>query len=260
MSTALRKLQEDFQNYILNANDTILQDVSGKFNQDRIDIYKNAYVLRLLEILSKDFPILRKHLGNDSFDQLGKQYIKCYPSNHFNICTFSRHFSDFLFETNQDPYLVEMTAFEWVLACALDAANADQISINELTSIAPESLPLVQFDFHPSVNCYQYRYNAPLLVYAYMLEKPTPELVEYEQPRSWLIWRNNMQSYFESLTTEQLWIFNAVQEGNTFADICEGLCQFLPEEEVAVYTASTLRNWLEKGLFSAIKITETVIA
>ena len=92
-----------------------------------------------------------------------------------------------------------------------------------------------------------------------MLEKDSiPEPSKEEIPKDWVIWRFELQSYFESLTKEQTWMVNAVYQKKTFAEICEGLTQWLPEEEVAMFAAGSLRNWLEKGLFSAIHVSESV--
>lgn len=260
MSTGLRKLQENFQSYILDQNDTVLRAISSAQADaiERIQIYKVGYALRLLEVLEKDFPLLRKRMGEELFHKIGHEYIKSYPSDNFSICRFSRHFSNFLLASGYEALWSEMATFEWALACALDAADGPYIGLTELSSISPESWPNVQFDFHPSAKVYQFQFNAPQIIYAMMLEEDAiPEVVYYDQPANWIIWRYNRQSYFESLTAEQLWVVNAIQDGKTFAEICEGLCQWLPEEEVAAFAAGSLRNWLEKNLFSAVRISET---
>ena len=90
-----------------------------------------------------------------------------------------------------------------------------------------------------------------------MLEKETlPELVRQKTPSDWVIWRFQMTPYFESITPEQVWMMGAVSQEKTFAEICEGLCKWLPEEQVADFAAGTLRNWIEKGMFSGIKMAE----
>src|SRR6516162_215871 len=103
MSETLRELQENFQAYMLSQNDTVLNSIS--FDHDlaltRINIYRDGYAFRLLEILQKDFPCLRQIMGDEElFEKMGREYIAQYPSNHFSICTFSRHFSNFLAQSD----------------------------------------------------------------------------------------------------------------------------------------------------------------
>lgn len=260
MTVSLRELQEYFQAYILDEKQEVLNSISSDQDRrsERIDIYRKGYVLRLLEILEKDFPLLREYIGENIFEKISVEYIKTYPSTHFNVCTFSRHFSQFLTDSNCEAHWSEMAAFEWILSCVLDAEDAPHIGIDQLGSIAGESWPFIQFDFHPSAEQRQFRYNSPLIVYALLQKEEVPELIDFEEPRDWIIWRFNMQSYFESVTREQMWMIKAIREGKTFSEICEGLCQWLSEEEVAMYAAGSLRNWIEKGLFSAVRVMELV--
>lgn len=258
---SLRQLQENFQAYILQQDETILADI-GTENvnvMERIDIYRQGYSLRLLDILEKDFPYFRKMLSSEAFQQLGHDYIKAYPSDNFNICKFSRNFSQFLLDQNHPPHWADMIAFEWALSGILDASDAPQIDVNELGQVAGESWPYIQFSFHPSVEIHGYYYNAPSIVYAYMFDNEPPALEHYETPQYWIIWRKDLCSYFESINAQQLWMFGAINEGKTFGEICEGLCQWLPEEEVAMFAAGTLRNWIERGLFSELRIAELAV-
>ena len=52
--------------------------------------------LRLLEILERDFPALRRMLGQDAFQELGGAYIENHPAPYFPIRGFGRYFAGFL--------------------------------------------------------------------------------------------------------------------------------------------------------------------
>ncbi|MBA2653518.1 MAG: putative DNA-binding domain-containing protein [Gammaproteobacteria bacterium] len=262
MSASLRELQENFQAYVLEGDKNILESISTEYNNavERIDIYKKGYVLRLLEILEKDFPLLRDMLGEEAFTKIGREYIQSFPSDHFSICNFSRHFSKFVLDVHAQLFWSEFATFEWVTSQVLDAADARHIAIAELGTVAPESWPYIQFTFHPSVVLHQFHYNVPQIAYAMMIEQESlPEAVHNEAKVTWVIWRFELKPFFESVTTEQVWMIEALKQGKTFAEICEGLCQWLPEEEVAMFAAGSLRNWIEKGLFSELSIAESTI-
>lgn len=256
MTVSLRELQEQFQSYVLNQEQKILDTISTEEADaiERIDVYKKGYFLRLLEVLEANFPVLAKVMGKETFAEIGRKYIETYPSDNFNICTFSRHYWKFLLDQGHDPFWAEVAEFEWALGIALDAGDAPQIDMSALGSLTEEDWPNLQMSVHPSVESYAFRYNTPQFVIAHLLEQDIPGLELQEEPHYWIVWRLNLQSYFEGLTKHQLWILNAFRQGKTFTEICEGLCEWYPEEEVAQQAAGSLGNWLSKGIFSGFGV------
>jgi hypothetical protein len=256
MTVSLRELQEQFQSYVINKEQKILDNISTEQVSaiERIDVYREGYSLRLLEILEKNFPVLLKIIGHEKFTQLGRQYIESYPSDNFNICIFARHYPKFLLDQNQDPFWSEVAEFEWALAIALDAADAPQIDMSHLSELTEEDWPNLQFSIHPSLECYKFKFNTPQIVIAHLLEEDVPELVPGDEDLDWIVWRLNLQSYFERITPQHLWMINALHQNKTFAQLCDGLCEWFSEEEVAQFAAGSLGNWLSKGIFSGFTV------
>lgn len=254
--SSLREMQENFQAYMLSGDEKIVADISSVPSpaRDRLDIYRNGYYLRLLDVLEKDFPCLKQIQGEEFFDNIGRQYIDRYPSDHFSVCYFNRHYSSFLKEIAQDPFYVEIAEFEWALTRVLDAGDAKPLSIQDLANIAPDSWPYLQFSLHPSVQLHLFHYNVAQVCYAIMVEQEIPERVCTEDPIHWLVWRFDHNSYFESLNEQQFYIFQSIQRGKIFSEICEGLCAWLDEEEVAQFAVGTLQYWIQKEILHEVKI------
>lgn len=55
-----------------------------------VDIYRNAYRVRLGEAISNDHDILGLYLGDDLFDQMVDGFIDAFPSEYTSL----RHFAD----------------------------------------------------------------------------------------------------------------------------------------------------------------------
>ena len=73
----LLKIQDQFQSYLLHANDEIATSIVSTENVSidlRLMIYQNAYRGRLLEVIESDYPVLKPWMKVD-FDQLGQDYI-----------------------------------------------------------------------------------------------------------------------------------------------------------------------------------------
>jgi hypothetical protein len=61
-----------------------------------LHIYADGYVLRLLECLRSDFPVLRKAMGGELFDFFAKAYIWRHPSRSPSLYQLGAGFADFL--------------------------------------------------------------------------------------------------------------------------------------------------------------------
>src|SRR2546429_610017 len=115
--SSLRLLQQDFQNYILSGAGAIKRKVIGteKVSIDvRLDIYSDAYRIRLLDVLATDYPGLMFLLGDgEVFRTMGRAYIEAYPSPYFNIRWYGDQLAEFLGSTlpyRDQPVLAEMAA------------------------------------------------------------------------------------------------------------------------------------------------------
>ena len=63
-------------------------------------------------------------------------------------------------------------------------------------------------------------------------------LKKYQNPMSWIFWRSELNCQFVSLLPEETLALQMAIDGSTFSNICEELCQFVNEEEVAIPAAT----------------------
>src|SRR5579864_7471641 len=70
---------------------------------ERLAIYANAYLTRLLECLGEVFPMLKRTLGDEAFDDFAFGYLQDYPSRSYTLNELGRHFPRFLEETRPGP-------------------------------------------------------------------------------------------------------------------------------------------------------------
>src|SRR3989338_4448886 len=249
----LRETLENFQAYMLEKEPSILNQIitEGRASREvRLNVYSNAYYLRLIEILEGDFPILCKLLGEEKFNQFGRDYVNDYPSNYFSVGTFSRNFSKFLASnTSLDPIYAEIANLEWHLSEVLYAANAKVLTLEDLKKIPAEEWINMKLTFHPSVRTLYFSYNAPEIYKACNEDQLKSEIKQYQTSQNWLVWRRDLRGYFCSLTSEENWIRQAIERNQNFGEICEGLCEFLSENQVGEFAATTLSKWISEGMF-----------
>src|SRR4029079_811071 len=82
----------------LCAEDVVAErrDLSAR---ERLAIYTGGYVLRLLECMRADFPVLRGFVGDSVFDAFAKAYIITMPPSSPSLYDLGADFPQFLEET-----------------------------------------------------------------------------------------------------------------------------------------------------------------
>lgn len=257
--SALRRLQEDFQNYVLVRDDRMQAHALGSVQvsaEERLAIYADGYRLRLLEALDTDYNGLHTLMGDDEFDAMGRAYIDAYPSAHFSLRWYGNHLSEFLRTVepySKYPVFAEMANFEWSKCDAFDAPDSSVCSVADMATIPPDAWPSLSFVTHRSLKRLDLRWNVPTVWKAIDAEEEPPALQENDYPVAWLVWRQDLHTYFRSLSVDEAWALDALQRGENFAVICEGLSEWADAQNVALHAAALLKQWLMDGLICELR-------
>ncbi|MDQ2995009.1 MAG: DNA-binding domain-containing protein [Pseudomonadota bacterium] len=259
MTTTLRELQEQFLQYVIDGNGdirTLIVDAPQISIQERVDIYRDGYYLRLIDILGREFSVLLKRMGAPAFDKMCRAYIDAHPSTHFSVKTYGRHMMSFL-ETYEDveQLEVELAVFEWAFGKVLEDADDQQLTLVDMAKLPPESWGDMRLRFHPSMRLIDLQYNTPDIWKPMFDDEEPPAPIRGDTVTTWMLWRFKNMTHYRPLTPAHLWMVREVQSNATFAELCEGLCEFMEEEKVAEYAGTILHGWLEQGLISGLNCT-----
>lgn len=284
----LQDLQAEFQSFLLHGDEQMLQRVIGTEKvsaQQRLAIYYDAYRLRLLEALDSNYPVLHAWIGDEEFEKTGLAYLEANPSAHFSIRYFGHCFPDYLAAAENfrnKPCLAEMAALEWVMSEAFDAADSLVMKVEDMAAIPPDAWPEMRLQFHSSLHRLDLRWNIPDIWKAIkqniateengascrgetsatpsqagkreeltpFMDVPAPAAAEY--PQSWVIWRQDLKIFYRSLPVDEAWSLDAARSGESFAAICEGLCEWIDAQNVAAHAAGYLKRWVTDGMISGI--------
>ena len=69
----------------------------------------------------------------------------------------------------------------------------------------------------------------------------------------WLLWRQDLRTYFRSLQPEEAAALDAAREGRAFGELCGLLSAQLGEAQAPAKAAGFLREWVESGLLIAVR-------
>lgn len=255
----LADLQLQLQNFLLDkdedASDITLE--TPQFSKhERLHIYHTAYRLRLIEALGNDYPALQAHVGDEQFTTIAEAFIAKHPSHHPSLRWFGKKLPDFL--RNHETWkakieLAELAEFEWQQAMAFDAADTTLASMDDLRALLPEQWMTLRLRFHPSVQTMHFFSNAPTLWQSLIHSEASIPVELATESQAWLIWREDLQVLYRSLTQEEAWVFSMFADDKNFADVCEGLCTWFPAEQVPMQAAQYLQHWIGSGLIEEIR-------
>lgn len=257
--SALTGAQASFQAYVLAGDGGIVAEIAGAddtYRRTRLDIYYNAYRLRLAEALATDYAILKTYIGDEIFDAIVRDYIDAHPSVFRNVRWFGGQLADFLRAEPRyagQPILTDLARFEWTLGLAFDAADTAALQFEDVAAVPPEAWASLRLTPHPALHVVELRTNAVAVWNALKNEDRGIAPENLAEPLRWAIWRKQLSPYFRSLETSEAWALVAVRNHVSFGDICAGLCQWLPEEQAAPRAAALLRGWVDEGWIASLE-------
>lgn len=255
---SLGDLQRAFQDYLRIDDDRFTAAVRDTRKADRttlLDVYRDGYALRLIEVLTNDYPGLLAMAGPVDFDCMARAYIAAHPSRHPSVRWFGRHLADFLAVTppfNATPAAAEMARFEWALGDAFDSPDATPIGADGLMALPPEAWETLAFAALPSLQLLSFEFDvASAWQRRDEQEAGHLEVARTEGSVPWVIWRPHFTSHFRSVEPDEAVMLAALLEGRSFPDLCESLIAHTGEDQAAARAAGLLRAWVEEGMIAS---------
>lgn len=251
--------QQAFQDHLTTGSPAVGASIVGDDKataKTRLDVYYQAYRLRLVEVLQNDFVGVHALLGDDAFREMTLQYIAAHPSEHPSVRCFGRHLAEFLGTGSwaQHPELAEMAGFEWAWAHAFDALDEPVATAAAMAEMPADRWADLVVTGHASLYRLDLLYNVPALFQAATREESPPPLAGEADPVAWLLWRRDLVVHWRSLDVDEAWALDAALRGDSFGELCAGLCAWHQPDEVPGRAASLLRTWLEEGLLTRVGV------
>jgi len=252
----LAPLQQRLQAYLLaGAADIepliVADDIADA--HARLDVYAQAYRLRLLDVLRSDYPVLLAHLGAAKFALLGRSYIDAHPSDTPSVRWFGRHLAEHLHITHpKQRALADLAAFEWSQGEVFDAPDAPILKLEAMAHIAAGAWGEMRVILKPAVRLLTLASNAPTLINAQSKGKPLPR-IKTAAPQTWLLWRRDDIIHWRALGVEESAALEAARADLGFGEICERLCEWIAPGEVAMTAAGMLKRWISDELISELE-------
>jgi hypothetical protein len=188
------------------------------------------------------------------FQSLASADVRSPESPYFSIRYYGDHLEQFLATDAQyrdAPVLAELARWEWTLGQVFDAADALPVTHEALAGVLPQEWAQLRFGWHPSVQRLDLHWNAPQIWQAATEDSDPPAVSFSEHKQPWLAWRQDLTTYFRSLSKTESAVLDAARKGWPFGELCTVLCEEVGDAEAPMQAATLLRGWIASGLITA---------
>jgi hypothetical protein len=129
--------------------------------QRRLAIYRNNAVEGFLKTLQATFPTIVRLSGEDWFRQVGRQYMRRYPSRSGNMHYVGENFASFLeaqLAGSGYEYFADVARLEWAYQEVLVAADHPTFDLSALALVSPADCGALTFSTHPAMRLLHSRF------------------------------------------------------------------------------------------------------
>lgn len=223
-----------------------------------LNIYAEAYFSRIVEVLSEDFPVTRRIVGEMFFQKLIADYLKYFPSSEYNISAVGKNLPRFV-ESYEDltssPVVHAAAKFDWVVLRAFNAPDTE--GEIDLTAVPPESWLRLRFLLDASVYLLKGPWN---FLQFWQLHR---EIIDVENcslnsnsiESHFIIWRDhNDLVRIKEATFEEFHFLSCVEKQMQLGEI---LNSFSEEDQISAAAMTSFFNeWIKTGIIKKLLLTE----
>lgn len=128
----------------------------------RLDVYRNAYFIRLEKALANDFPVTEKVLGREVFAQIAGEYVLAHPSRHPSLRYIGTKFSAWL-RSHSQTAAGDLAAIEWAVMQVFDGPDFVPAVAASLDGMAPDDWARLSISLAPTLSVLTLKSNADLV-------------------------------------------------------------------------------------------------
>ena len=176
----------------------------------RVGIYADAYMGRLVEALEEDFPAVSRHLGHRAFHRLCRAYLERHPSRSPSLNPLGRKLPGFLAQgTARDLARVEVAMSE-----VFDGEPVEPLKPADFGKISPEKFAGLRLAFVPTFRLLALDHDVNGFIDAVRRERP--ELPPLRRASAWIaVYRKEFQVWRLDLKESAHAALSSLHRGRT---------------------------------------------
>ena len=133
---------------------------------DRLDIYRNTFIMGVGKALRLSFPAVHRLVGDDFFAAAADLFIKASPPRAAYLDEYGVDFPEFLAQFPPAAtlaYLPDVARLEWAVNRAIHGCDREPLELAGLAALTPQDQGRVCFAPHPSIGLLRLSYPADVI-------------------------------------------------------------------------------------------------
>ncbi len=239
----LNELQSAFKHYLFSgANEATLakaiRATPACAAAPRLDVYRNAYYIRLQEALARNFPVLLGVLGEQAFGRTMAAWLQRHPSRHFSLQSLGAQLADW-FRRQHHAELADLARLERAVLRAFDAAAAPCLSAHTLAGITAEAWQVLRLKPVPSLTLLVLSSNAAEVWTSHVRQQTVPPL-QVTAPQPVVVWRADNGPALHRISNTQYQFLQSLAVTSRLGEACQRLERLSPGLDIPAISAEVL--------------------
>lgn len=224
---------------------------------EQLGVYVNAYRYRLYNLTKAEYPVLGHYLGEDTFDQLLRDFVNVAQSQHFNIGRYTSLLLDFLpRHAAYDAFAMELAMLEDAVSQLADAPETIPLEPSYLAGMTPDAL--METVLHPRTALRLFAFKHPVNAYYRAVKEEASPLPPALEASFLAVFRHEDVVWRMDLGEEEYHLLTKLFAGLPIGAALEALQteHALSEETLMTNLSEWFSRWMRNGLLSANEFIE----
>jgi hypothetical protein len=224
--------------------DACFSGTPGHPAAERVAIYANMYLWRLVEALRETFPKLVTFLGDETFAGLAEDYLRRHPSGHHDVGQVGRQLAAFLrrYPDPERPDLADLAELEWARHEVFFAPPAEPAGPDAFAGLDVVAFSRTGVRLSPALHVLHLDHDAVALWRR--LEDGEPPEAPVPGSTAVAAWRSGFEVFHAALPPDEAVGLDAAADGASLATVCEA---FADRPDAAAAAHAALSSWLREG-------------
>jgi hypothetical protein len=216
---------------------------------ERVAIYADMYLWRLVDALREDYPKLAALLGDERFFALAEAYVREHPSDRPDLGRLGRNLPAFLrhVPATERPDLADLAALEWARAEVFLEAPATTAGREALAALPPEAFPGARLVPVPALRLLAVDHDAAAVWRRIEQGEAAGEPIAAATPLA--VWRSGFEVFHARIEPDEARALATALAGDPLSQVCAA---FERREDPGAAAFAALASWLDEGWIAAI--------
>jgi hypothetical protein len=217
-------------------------------SEERLDIYRGMYLLRMQEALDIDYPGLAHFLGADEFSRLVSRYVDVYPSRSYTLNRLGDQlppFLDTITDIQKPEFCRALARLELALTVVFDELETPGVTPEEIAAVPQDAWERARLRPIAAFRLLAFEYPVSQYIGAVDEENAFPQI---RKRKTWVAaYRKNYRVHRLDLSRQAHQLLSLLVAGQTVGEALTAVP--VPQSRLFEW----FRDWVAEGLFRAVE-------